>query len=351
MPLSWSISKATILHYCTKKYYFSTYSNYLKEVDKWIWNQAMLAKNLKSIYMRFGEKIHDLISDYLNLVKDGNDNLERINEIKQSLIGQMDQEYKISKDREYLNYDYNIKFGLTEHYYWNNIDELYDIWKNKLLESFDNFLWSDLNSEIKKLFADKSNTFFIEPKEKDFESMKIQIEKIPELMWIDIYAQPDFGVITKNKEYMIYDRKSGKTPNKSPENISDQLKVYAYKILQKIWIENIDNFNAKGFEIYLKTLEQFGWKIKKQDLQEIEQKIISDTKIQKEFLIEKNIEKNQPLPSENFFRTTDLQKCSNCTFYKVCEELKKFEKWNIFIKKNNVDTVSNKVYNEDDFPF
>ncbi len=351
MPLSWSISKATILHYCTKKYYFSTYSNYLKEVDKWIWNQAMLAKNLKSIYMWFGEKIHDLMSDYLNLVKDWNDSLEKINEVKQNLIGQMDQEYKLSKDREYLNYDYNIKFGLTEHYYWNNIDEIYNTWKIKLLESFDQFLESNFNNEIKELFADKSNIFFIEPKEKDFESMKIQIENIPELMWIDVYAQPDFGIITANKEYLIYDRKSGKTPNKSSEHISDQLKVYAYKILQKIWIENIDTFNAKGFEIYLKTLEHFGWQIKKQDLQEIEQKIISDTKIQKEFLIEKDIEKNQPLPSENFSRTTDLQKCSNCTFYKVCEELKKFEKWNIFIKKNNIDTVSNEVYNEDDFPF
>lgn len=349
MALSWSISKATILHYCTKKYYFSTYSNYLKEVDKWIWNQAMLAKNLKSIYMRFGEKIHDLMSDYLNLVKEWNDSLEKINEIKQNLIGQMDQEYKISKDREYLNYDYNIKFWLTEHYYWNNIDELYETGKHKILESFEHFLESEFNLEIKKLFADKSNTFFIEPKEKDFDSMKIKIDNIPELIWIDVYAQPDFGIITANKEYLIYDRKSGKIPNKSTEHISDQLKVYAYKILQKIWIENIDNFNAKGFEIYLKTLDQFWWKIKKEDLQQIEQKIISDTKIQKELIIEKDVENNQPLASENFPRTTDLQKCSNCTFFKVCEELKKIEKGDIFI--NTSDKSITNEYLEDDFPF
>jgi hypothetical protein len=94
----------------------------------------------------------------------------------------MDQEYKISKDREYLNYDYNIKFGLTEHYYGSNIDELYQTGKKKLLESFDQFIHSDLNHQIKKLFADKNNTFFIEPKEKDFDSMKIQIDNIPELM-------------------------------------------------------------------------------------------------------------------------------------------------------------------------
>jgi len=311
----------------------------------------MLAKNLKSIYMRFWEKIHDLMSDYLNLVKDWNDSLEKINEIKQNLIEQMDQEYKISKDREYLNYDYNIKFGLTEHYYGNNIDELYQTGKNKLLESFDEFINSDLNNKIKKLFADKNNTFFIEPKEKDFDSMKIQIDNIPELMWIDVYAQPDFGTITANKEYLIYDRKSGKTPNKSPEHISDQLKVYAYKILQKIWIQHIDKFNVKWFEIYLKTLEEFWWEIKKEDLQQIEQKIISDTKIQKELLIEKDIEKNQPLPSENFPRTTDLQKCSNCTFYKVCEGLKKFENWDIIKNNENGDKDWNIAYNDDDFPF
>lgn len=300
--------------------------------------------------MRFWEKIHDLMSDYLHLLQDHNDTLDNIKDIKAKLIVKMDQEYKISKNREYMSYDPQTKFWLTEHYYWKNIDETYNTWRDKLLESFDNFLASDFGDGIKQYFWDKSNIFFIEPKEKDFESMKIQIDNIPELMWINVYAQPDFWIITKNKKYLIYDRKSGKTPNKLPEHISDQLKVYAYKILQKIGIEKIDNFKSKWLEIYLKSLEQFWWEIKKQDLQDIEHKIISDTKLQKQLIINSDVEENKPLPSENFPRTSDIQKCSNCTFFKVCEELKKFEKWDMFINTPSGKNTTNE-YLEDDFPF
>ncbi|HOG15006.1 MAG TPA: PD-(D/E)XK nuclease family protein [Candidatus Absconditabacterales bacterium] len=352
-PLSRSISKSTVLHFCKKKYYFSTYSNYLNEVDKGLWIQALLAKNLKSVYMRFGEKMHDLISDYLNLVKTGDDNLDKIKKTKEDLINQMDQEYSVSKNRDYLKYDPNVKFGLTEHYYGYNIDNIYQNGKTKLLEDFDKFIKSEINKEVKEYFEDKSNILFIEAKEKDFESMKIQIENIPELMGINVYAQPDFGIITTNKDYIIYDRKYGKVPNKDKSLVSNQLKVYAYKILQKIGIENVDNFNIKGFEVYLKNLEKFGGKITKQDLEDIEKTIISDTTIQKQFLINQDVEKNQPLPSENFPRTNDLQKCSNCTFYKVCEELKKFEKTHKIEEINNIDNSVNNddEYNEDGFPF
>lgn len=322
MALSRSISKATILNHCTKKYYFSTYSNYLREVDEWLWSEAMLAKNLKSIQMRFGEKVHDLMSDYLRLIQNWTENEENINKIKRDLIDEIDNKYYFSKNREYVNYDFNHKFWLTEHYYKKNIDDVFEKGKLILIETFDNFIKSDFNKEIKSLFNDSSNTFFIEPKQKDFESMKIKIDNIPELMWIDIYAQPDFWIIKKTWEYIIYDRKSGKTPNKEKDKISDQLKVYAYKLLQKVWIEKINDIKIQWFEIYLKSLKKFGGTIWKNQIQEIENKIILDTKKQTNLLIDKNIETNNPLSSENFPRTNDLQKCSNCTFFKVCEKLK-----------------------------
>jgi hypothetical protein len=215
---------------------------------------------------------------------------------------------------------------LTEHYYKKDIDEEYKTWKDKLLESFNNFLISDFHNSIKQYFSDKSNRFFIEPKEKDFESMKIEIDNIPELLWISVYAQPDFGIITKEGEYIIYDRKSGKTPNKPENQVSDQLHVYAYKILQKIWIEKINSMKSKWFEFYIKSQSKFGWNITSSDLQNIEQKIIDDTTLQKKLIIDENVEENKPLPTSKFPRTTDQYKCKNCTFYKVCEALKNFEK-------------------------
>jgi hypothetical protein len=286
----------------------------------------MLTKNIKNIYMRFWERIHDLMSDYLHLLQDWTDTPENIQKIKNEMLSQMDIEYKISKNRSYETYQPSLKFWLTEHYYQKNIDEEYKTWKDKLLESFDSFLISDFHRGIKQRFSDKSNRFFIEPKEKDFESMKIKIDNIPELMWISVYAQPDFGIITKEGEYIIYDRKSGKTPNKPSDKVSDQLHVYAYKILQKIWIEKINSMKSKWFEFYIKSQSEFGWNITKSDLQNIEQKIIDDTTLQKKLIINWDVDDNKPLATKEFPRTTDKYKCKDCTFYKVCEDLKNFEK-------------------------
>ena len=349
-PLSRSISKSTVLHYCVKKYYFSTYSNYLKEVDMWLRNDAMVSKNIKSLAMWLGECLHDLMSDYLHLIKDNQNSAENIEKAKVSLVTKMDRDFQISKVRDYTKYNSDLKFWLTEHYYKENIDDMYLQWKKSILDCFDAFCKSELNDEIISYIKDPENTIFIEPNEKNFESMKIEIDNNPDLMWMNIYAQPDFWIITKDKKYIIYDRKSGKIPEKDPNSISDQLKVYAYKVLQKIWLENIDNIDVQAYEIFLKWIVKFGWKITKQDLLDIEQKIVDDANIQKQLIINKNVESNMPLESSAFHRTDDPYKCQNCTFYKVCEEIKKYEK---FSGMDEIQTpkIEEVEYSDDDFPF
>ena len=347
-PLSRSISKSTVLHYCVKKYYFSTYSNYLREVDMWLRNDAMVSKNIKSLAMWMGECLHDLISDYLHLVKNNQDTLENIGKARVLLTTKMDRDFQISRARDYTKYNANVKFGLTEHYYKENIDEMYEQWKKSILESFDKFCESELNREILSYIHDPENIIFIEPKEKNFESMKIQIDSNPDLMWINIYAQPDFWIITKDKKYIIYDRKSGKIPEKSPNSISDQLKIYAYKILQKVGLERIDHLDVQAYEVFLKWIVKFGWKITKQDLLDIEQKVVDDVNVQKQLIVNKNVEANIPLESSEFQRIDDPYKCKNCTFYKVCEELKKYEK----ISQNIVSPkIEETDYTDEDFPF
>lgn len=348
--LSRSISKSTVLHYCVKKYYLSTYSNYLREKDRWLRNNAMVAKNLKSLAMRLGECLHDLMSDYLHLIKNNEKTIENIEKIKSSLLSKMDRDFQISRARDYSKYNSDVKFWLTEHYYKENIDDFFEKWKELILSEFDQFCQSELNAEIEKYFQEPWNTLFIEPKEKNFESMKIEIDNIPDLMWMNIFAQPDFWIITKDKKYIIYDRKSGKIPEKAPDSISDQLKVYAYKILQKIWYDKIDDFEVEAYEIFLKWIVKFWWKITKQDLLDIEQKIIDDANIQKSLILNKNVSDNQPIESTYFQRTSDIFKCKNCTFYKVCEELKKYEttKW---MDELQIPKISEIDYSEDDFPF
>jgi hypothetical protein len=70
----------------------------------------MLAKNLKSIHMRLGEKIHDLMSDYLNLLQQNKASPEKVKEMKEQMNIEMDKEYQISKNRDYSSYNPSLKF-------------------------------------------------------------------------------------------------------------------------------------------------------------------------------------------------------------------------------------------------
>mgnify|MGYP007070311163 FL=1 len=72
--------------------------------------------------MRLGECLHDLMSDYLHLLKSNQDSPESIEKVKISLIAKMDRDFQISKNRDYTKYNSDLKFGLTEHYYKENID-------------------------------------------------------------------------------------------------------------------------------------------------------------------------------------------------------------------------------------
>jgi len=76
--------------------------------------------------MWMGECLHDLISDYLHLVKNNQDTLENIGKARVLLTTKMDRDFQISRARDYTKYNANVKFGLTEHYYKENIDEMYE---------------------------------------------------------------------------------------------------------------------------------------------------------------------------------------------------------------------------------
>jgi hypothetical protein len=57
-----------------------------------------------------------------------------------------------------------------------------------------------------------------------------------------------------------------------------------------------------------------------------------------------------PLESSAFHRTVDPYKCQSCTFYKVCEEIKKYEKVSD-IDEIHMPKVEEIEYFDDDFPF
>jgi hypothetical protein len=161
------------------------------------------------------------------------------------------------------------------------------------------------------------------PREKDFESMKVNLSSIPELRNLNVMAAPDFGVIFSDNKYLIIDWKTGQE-KMDTDAISEQLKIYALKTLLKSKI-NIDTVDIEGYEVYLPSLNKVGGKIEKTDIDYIIQKLKDDMEYQKQFLVDGDIVNNEPLAHDHFPRTTSAKKCASCTFRKVCEDLKNFE--------------------------
>lgn len=321
--LTWSTTRITVLEYCNKKYYFSYYPHALKSFDQDLWLTTLLLRNLKSIDMRMGEKTHHLLSDYLNALKLWTVVSWDVQIFKDRIVQEMKHEFELSKTRDYTSYDRDQKFWLSEHYYGENIDDKLEDVIQKVLHNLDVFMESDRYQKVHHYFKTAKTVFVEKPRQKDFESMKVNLSSIPELRNLNVMAAPDFGVVFSDTNYLIIDWKSGQEKIDT-DGISDQLKIYALKLLLKSRM-HIEDLDIEWYEVYLPSLNKYGGKIQKSDIDHIIQKLIDDVEYQKQFLVDGDIVKNEPLSHEYFPRTKSEKKCASCTFRKVCEDLKKLE--------------------------
>lgn len=314
-----------MLEYCEKKYFLNYYTFALKNIDYKLWETALIVKKLKSLEMWMGEKTHFLISDYLKLLQSSETTPENIQKIKEGLAEEMRYEFETSREKNYSQLNFDQQGGLSEHFYWENIDDQLEATIQRVWNNLDQLITSPWIKKIQETM-NGSNIIYIEnPKNPDFEAMKVEIWSLPNLKNISIMASPDFWVIFNENKYLILDRKSGKEPQDLIW-ISDQIKIYALKLLMKknkkpeLW-----NIEIEGYEIYLPNIHNHWWKLEQKDIDDIIEKIIQDTNFQKTFLIDQDAYKNIPLASTMFSRTNNEKKCETCTFRKICQELKTFE--------------------------
>ncbi len=235
----------------------------------------------------------------------------------------MKTEFEISKTRDYTSYDRDRKFWLSEHYYGENADDKFQEAMQKVLHNLDVFMQSEWLEKVQHYFNTAKTVFVENPREKDFDGMKVNLYSIPALKDVNVMAAPDFGVIFSDNKYLIIDRKTGQE-KLDTDWVSDQLKIYALKLILKSRID-IDKVDIEWYEVYLPSLHQRGGKITKTDIDAIIEQLKEDVEFQKQFLVDGDIFKNNPLPHGDFPRTKSEKKCASCTFRKVCEELKNFE--------------------------
>lgn len=93
----------------------------------------------------------------------------------------MKTEFEISKLRDYTSYDRDQKFGLSEHYYGEDVDQKFEDAIKKVLHNLDVFLESDWNQKAQHYFKTAKTIYVENPREKDFDGMKVDLRAIPEL--------------------------------------------------------------------------------------------------------------------------------------------------------------------------
>jgi hypothetical protein len=103
--------------------------------------------------------------------------------------------------------------------------------------------------------------------------------------------------------------------------ISDQLKLYALKMLLKKGYASLNGIRIEAHEVYLNTMTAYGGVLKQEDIDNIVEKIEKDVELQKDFLVDKNPILNFPIEREMFRKTANAKKCETCAFRSVCEKL------------------------------
>lgn len=285
--------------------------------------EALIAKNIHSFGMRLGQKTHEIISDYLRLLSQYAIQEHHIQQLIDETSNRMRSEFEKSEKKDYTKYDKNNPDGLKEHYFHENNSIDLEQGIQKITDNLRAFIASPLHTQIQWYFK-AGHSYYIESKERNFDIMKLYAPELTESEDTMIRAAPDFGIVMDEKNYIIYDRKTGNDAERIPGQISDQLKMYAVKLLHKT-NKTIDDITIHCYEVFLPSMQQYGGVITAQDIANITQTIQSDVQELKSLIQEGNGRKNIPLSSQSFTRTTSTAKCRECRLRKVCAKLKKRE--------------------------
>ena len=318
--LSRSNTRIALLEHCERKYFLNYYTFALKQDNPDLRSEALLLKWLKNIEMRVWEKSHFLLSDYLHVLKKWEITEEKVEELKNNMRMEMKADFDYSKERDYTDFeDFFWKFWLSEHFYGEDADSLLEPAIEKVCWNLDRFIASPRNEKVQDYFSSAKFVYIEHPRTPDFESMKVDVTKI----WLNdvsVLAWPDFWATFSDTDFLILDRKSGKEEILD-NTISDQLKLYALKMLLKKWLTSLNWIKIEAYEVYLDSMNSYGWIMKQEDIDWIIEKMKNDVEDQKQLLVDQNPYKNQPVDLMMFRKTTSEKKCEQCIFRSVCQKL------------------------------
>lgn len=321
--LAWSNTRISVFEHCERKYFLSYYTFALKNEFPELRAETLLLKWLKNIDMRVGEKSHFLLSDYLHLLKKWEVTEEMISQLKDNMRSEMLADFNYSKERDYSEReDFFWKFWLLEHFNGENVDDKLEEATERVCNNLDHFSESSWNQKVQDYFNTARFVYVEHPRTPDFEAMKMNVRRIPWMDDVSVLAWPDFWVTFSDTDFLIIDWKSWKE-EVLDNTISNQLKVYALKVLLKKWLTSLDWIKIEAYEVYLDSMNSYGWILKQEDIDSIIEKMQNDVKEQKQLLVDQNAYRNEPVDMMMFRKTASEKKCEACPFRSVCERLEK----------------------------
>jgi len=320
---SWSNSRLSTFKSCKRKYYFQYYGFW----DGWNDDAPERVrtiyrlKKLNSRHTWKGTIIHEAIAFLLKSLL--NDKDIDIEEFKEAVVDKMRDQYKASLSDDYKTNPKN-NFGLLEHYYEEEIDdETWQLLKESVIRSLDNFRGSEFWAKTQSLSQDDSlalegdlngseniwnnlspdlNTWKNLPSGPAADSFSVEGVKV----WVKI----DFAYRKHDGSIFLIDWKSGNSNNK-PE--PTQLNTYGYYASQ-VWDIPEEKIHLTAYNV--NQDERYDRTFSKEEKQETREKILNSVENMKGMLAdeEANVAREDDFPKEendNF--------CRHCRYRQVCK--------------------------------
>jgi hypothetical protein len=294
---SWSISRKEIFDYCRRKYYLNYYGSW-GGWDLYAPEETQLVYFLKQrsfADMWVGDAVHKAIR---YTITKRNTITEK--EVGDALLRRLDHDHGASLSRRF-GMTKAKEFWLFEHYKGRQVD--LDALKEKGLLCLRNFFRTDVYGELLSIPDD--DILYLD--DGDINKMKFSVNGFT------FYAIPDLAYRSGSEGVKIVDWKTGRA---SETVLSDQLKVYAWRLNLLHGIDP-DQQPVHGQSIFLQDGASRGRMITGADLagiDELAQKSIGDMRT---LLAEPA--SNTPMPMDRFPMTENRNKCAACAYWEVCE--------------------------------
>jgi len=294
---SWSKSRDDVLTYCPRRYYFQYYAYW----EGWLGTapprtrEIYILKNLSTIPLWTGQKIHECIDHSIQNLRWGHEGLatDRIIDVT---LKKMRQEYVSSFYGRYRQRPKSC--ALFEHEYGVGRGE--DDWRDaaahveRCLKTFYN---SGAYARLRALPRES----WLEAEE--FASFVLDGVKV----WVKL----DCAFRDADGRVVIYDWKTGKKP--AGEDTSLQLSCYALYASAK-WGADPARVVAREYHLYHDDEREFP--VNAADLDATTTYIRARLDDMRALLAD--VATNTPLPEEAFSRVDNDDKCRRCNFLRVC---------------------------------